>query len=94
MLNTVQSQDLPRRALVNLTAVKNNLPEKMVNQPSLYEMFDKALDQLEQADVDVSEWRRSGQDGPLHALEFKAKISAILMYFDIEQKQTQIGFHQ
>lgn len=94
MPNATQNQDLLRRALVNLKAVRNNLPEKLVNQPTLYQQFDTALNQLEQAGEDVSEWRRWGDEGPLHSLEFKAKIDAILMYFTIEQQDTQIGFHK
>jgi hypothetical protein len=78
---------------VNLNAVRANLPEKMVNQPTLYQQFDTALNYLEQAGEDVHEWRRSDDEGPLHSLEFKAKIDAILMYFTIQQENTQIGFH-
>ncbi len=94
MVTTGQNQDLLRRALVNLKAVRTNLPEKLVNQPTLYQMFDTALDQLEHAGEDVSEWRRSGDEGPLHSVEFKAKIDAILMYFTIQQENTSIGFHR
>jgi hypothetical protein len=94
MPNTPQNQDLLRRALVNLKAVRTNLPEKLVHQPTLYQQFDTALSQLEQAGEDVNEWRRSGDEGPLHSLEFKAKIDAILGYFTIRNQDTQIGFHK
>jgi hypothetical protein len=92
MVNTVQTEDLVRRAFVNLKALRANMPEKSVHQPSFYQMFDTALNQLEQAGADVSEWRRSDDEGPLHSLEFKAKIDAILMYFIIKQEKTSIGF--
>jgi small-conductance mechanosensitive channel len=93
MDNAAQKQDLLRRAFANLTSVRNNLPEKLVNQQVLYQQFDSALNQLEQAGENVNEWRRSDNHEPLHALEFKAKIDAILRFFTIKQENTQIGFH-
>jgi hypothetical protein len=94
MPDTPQNQDLLRRALVNLNAVRTNLPEKLVNQPTLYQQFDTALDQLEQAGEDANEWRISRDERPLHSLAFKAKIDAILAYFTIRKENTQIGFHK
>jgi hypothetical protein len=94
MPNAVQNQDLLRRALVNLRAVRANLPEKLVNQPTLYQQYNAALGQLERAGEDVNEWRIGGNNGPLHSLEFKAKIDAILAYFTIRKEDTQIGFHK
>jgi hypothetical protein len=93
MDNATENQDLLRRAFANLKSVRANLPEKLVNQPTLYQQFDTALNQLEQAGQDVHEWRRLAGQGPLHALEFRAKIDAILLFFTIEQEDAQIGFH-
>jgi hypothetical protein len=52
------------------------------------------LNQSEQAGEDISEWRRSGDEGLMHSLEFKAKIDAILGYFTIRKENAQIGFHK
>lgn len=95
MANAVQPQDLIRRAFVNLKSLRDNMPAGYVYQESLYKTFNHALDQLQQAGEDVSEWRLSSNAvGETEGLEFTAKIDAILMYFTIQQQQTSIGFHK
>lgn len=81
------------RAYANLKAVRNNLPDKNVFQHGLYTMFNSALDELQQAGVDVREWRLpSNAVGNTHAKEFAARIDAILMYFTFQNEKTTIGF--
>jgi len=81
------------RAYASLKAVHDNLPDKNVIQPGLYTMFNNALDELQQAGVDVREWRLpSNAVGNTHAKEFAARIDAILMYFTFQNEKTTIGF--
>ncbi len=83
------------RAYVNLKAVRDDLPAKNVFQKGLYTMFNNALEELQEAGVDVREWRLPpGSFGCTHADEFRARIDAILMYFSIQQQKTKIGFHR
>jgi hypothetical protein len=83
------------RAYANLKAVRDNLGPGLVYQESHYKMFNRALDELQQAGIDVSEWRLpSGAVGVTHASEIKARIDAILMYFNVSQEKTPIGFRK
>jgi hypothetical protein len=89
----VRTGDSILRAYVNLKSVRDNLPDKNVFQPGLYSMFNNALDQLQQAGLDVGEWRLPGDAvGNTHAKEFAARIDAILMYFIFQKEKTPIGF--
>ncbi|MGA2990418.1 MAG: hypothetical protein ABSD88_08070 [Candidatus Korobacteraceae bacterium] len=92
MANT---EDLIRRAFVNLKSLRENLGSGYVHEESFFQMFNKALDKLQQAGEDVSEWRMPHNAvGNIDAGEFRAKIDALLMYFKVRQTKAQIGFHQ
>jgi hypothetical protein len=81
------------RAYANLKAVRDNLPDRNVFQSGLYTMFNNALDELQQAGVEVREWRLpSNAVGNTNAKEFAARIDAILMYFVFQNEKTAIGF--
>jgi len=83
------------RAYANLTAMRNNLPSGYVHEEDFYKMFDTALNELQQAGAEVNEWRFPPDAvGGIDALEFRAKIDAILLYFTIEQEKTAIGFRK
>lgn len=89
----MQTGDPILRAYANLKAVRDNLPDRFVFQQGLYTMFNNALDELQQAGVDVREWRLpSNAVGNTHAKEFAARIDAILMYFAFQKEKTTIGF--
>jgi hypothetical protein len=90
----VRTGDSVLRACANLKALRDNLPSRFVFQEGLYKMFDSALDELQRAGVDVSEWRlppNAAVDN-IHSNEFRAKIDAILLYFTIKQEKMPIGF--
>ena len=92
---TVQTGDAIQRAYANLKAVRDNLSGGYVHEETYYKMFSTALGELQQAGVDVSEWRLPPNPvGTLDANEFRAKIDAILMYFTIQQEKTAIGFRK
>jgi hypothetical protein len=81
------------RAYANLKAVRENLPGGFVHEKGLYLMYNQALDELQQAGADVSEWRMPYDAvGETDAKEFAARIDAILMYFTVQEQKTQIGF--
>jgi len=87
------TNDAIRRAYVNLKAVRTNLPSGYVHEEGLFKMFNRALDELQQTGVDVSEWRMPYDAvGNTDATEFAARIDAILMYFTLQQQKTRIGF--
>ena len=92
---TAQNEDLIKRAYVNLTSLRKNIPGGYVQEATYYEMFNRSLDQLQQTGVDVSEWRlpRVAQ-GELDSSEFFARIDAILTYFTISTQKTTIGFRK
>ena len=92
---SAQADDLIKRAYVNLTSVRANLPSGYVHEEGFFKMFNQALDELQQAGVDVSEWRmpRSAL-GNIDGNEFRAKIDAILMYFTVQHENTHIGFRK
>ncbi len=95
MAGAVQTHDFIRRAFVNLKSLRENMPVGYVHEESFYKSFNQALDQLQQAGNDVSEWRlASNAVGEADGLEFKQKIDAILMYFTIQQQKTAIGFNR
>jgi len=95
MAVAVQIEDLIRRAFVNLKSLRDNVPAGYVHEGSFYGTFNLALDQLEKAGEDVSEWRLPPNAvGETDGLEFKAKIDAILMYFTIKRQKTPIGFRK
>ena len=92
---TQQSEELIRRAYVNLRALKENLHTGYVTDNSYYETFTRALDQLEKAGADVAEWRiYKGDYGKLEGGEILMRIDAILMYFTIQQEKTRVGFQK
>jgi hypothetical protein len=81
------------RAYANLKSVRDNLPDRNVFQPGVYTMFNNALDELQQAGVDVREWRLpSDAVGNTNAKEFAARIDAILTYFIFQNGKKTIGF--
>jgi hypothetical protein len=91
----VHTGDPILRAYANLKASRENLPERFVYQEGFYRMFDLALDELQQAGVDVSEWRLPPNAvGITHSSEFRARIDAVLMYFTLRQEKTPIGFRK
>jgi len=93
MSTVVTTNDAIRRAYVNLKALRTNLPRGYVHEEGLFKMFNRSLDELQQAGVDVSEWRMPHDAvGNTDATEFAARIDAILMYFTLRQEKTQIGF--
>jgi hypothetical protein len=92
---TARTGDAILRAYANLKAIRDNLPDRFVYQQEFYTMFNEALEELQQAGVDVSEWRlRPDGLGNTHATAFRAKIDAILTYFSIRQEKTRIGFQR
>jgi hypothetical protein len=90
----IRTGDPILRAYANLKAVRDNLPDRNVFQSGLYSMFNSALDELQQAGVDVREWRLpSDAEGHTNAKEFAARIDAILTYFTFQnEKAATIGF--
>lgn len=81
------------RAYANLKAVRENLGAGYVHQKGFYHQYNHALDQLEQAGIDISEWRIPHSDvGSISGNEFRAKIDAILIYFSVQNEKTKIGF--
>jgi Asp-tRNA(Asn)/Glu-tRNA(Gln) amidotransferase A subunit family amidase len=92
-----ESQDLTRRAYVNLTSLRNNLPPGYVTDATFYYMFQRALDQLQQAGHDVVEWRlphNAKQRQETDSSEFLARIDAVLGYFTVLQEKMVIGFRK
>lgn len=92
-----QTADLTLRAYVNLKSLRKNLTPGYVTEVTFYDMFNRSLDQLQQAGNDVAEWRlphnaRDRQE--TDSSEFFARIDAILGYFTILQEKTVIGFHK
>ena len=95
MADAAQKDDLIRRAYVNLTSLRENMPDGYVHEKSFYKSFNQALDQLHHAGYDVNEWRlASNAVGETDGSEFKQKIEAILKYFTIQQERTAIGFNR
>lgn len=95
ILPAAATADLVRRAFVNLKSVRDNLHDGYIHEEGLHTMYRKALDELQQAGADVSEWRLPYDAvGNINGNEFRARIDAILMYFSIQQEKTQIGFHK
>ena len=87
--------DLILRAYVNLKSVRANLHVGYVHEEGLFTMYGKALDELQRAGIDVAEWRIPlDAVGSINGNEFGARIDAILMYFNIREKKTEIGFHK
>jgi hypothetical protein len=94
MASAAGTQDLIRRAFVNLKSLREHIPVGYVYEESFYRSFNQALDQLQQAGNDVSEWRLvSNAVGETDGLEFKQKIDALLMYFTFQEQKTAIGFN-
>jgi hypothetical protein len=88
-------QDLLRRALVNLKALKANLPRGYIHEASFFTTFERSLDQLEQAGAEVSEWRLPHTDvGELEDSEFRVRIDAILEYFSVVERDASIRFRR
>lgn len=91
---TTATPDLLRRAYANLKSIRENLSGGYVHDEGLFNMFATALNQLQQAGVDVREWRMPHDAiGNIGDNEFRARIDAILIYFIFRQENTQIGFH-
>lgn len=90
--NDAQS-DTIRRAFANLKAVRDNMPSGYVHDGGLFKMYDRALDQLQQAGHDVLEWRiPAAAVGNIDGNEFRAKVDAVLTYFTVRENDVQIGF--
>jgi hypothetical protein len=95
MATTMQTEDALQRAYVNLKSVRNNLSSGYVHEETFYKMFNTAPGELENAGMELAEWRLPANAvGTLDANEFRAKIDAILMYFTIQREKAQIGFHK
>ena len=93
MNDTVTTCDPILRAYANLRAVREHLGSGYIHQQGFYEQYGRALDELQQAGVDVSEWRiPANAVGEIHGKEFRAKIDAILIYFDVQKEGTRVGF--
>jgi hypothetical protein len=91
----IETDDKIRRAFVNLKAVRDNLGTGYVHQEGLYKMFNQALDELQQAGMNISEWRMPHDAvGNVDTGEFRARIDAILMYFTVHEENRQIGFRR
>jgi hypothetical protein len=91
----VHSGDPILRAYANLKAVRDNLGLGLVYQESHYKMFNRALDELQRAGIDVSEWRLPPDAvGVTHASEMKARIDAILIYFTAQTQKPPVGFRR
>ena len=98
MTNTeAQTADKIRRSYVNLTSLRKNLSPGYVTEATFYDMFERSLDQLQQAGHDVAEWRlpqNAKRSQETDSSEFLARIDAVLGYFTILQEKTAIGFHK
>lgn len=93
--NDGTTSNLLLRAFANLKAVRENLTRGYVHEEEFFQMFDAALDQLQQAGVDVTEWRFPADAvGNTDAGAFRAKIDAILTFFSLRQEKVEIGFHK
>ena len=94
-MSTAVQVDPILRAYANLKAVRDNLGSGYVHEDGFYRQYDRALDELQQAGVDVREWRiPHSAEGNIDGNEFRAKIDAILIYFTVQRPGTKIGFHQ
>jgi hypothetical protein len=81
------------RAYANLKAVRENLGTGYIHEEGFYRQYNQALDELQQAGVDVNEWRiPASAVGEIDGKEFRAKIDAILFYFEVQKPRTKIGF--
>ena len=92
-----QTADQTRRAYVNLASLRKNLSPGYVTEATFYDMFERSLDQLQQAGHDVAEWRlphNAKERQETDSSEFLARIDAVLGYFTILQEKTAIGFHK
>jgi len=92
-----QTADLIRRAYVNLASLRKNLSPGYVTEATFYDMFERSLDQLQQAGHDVAEWRlpqNAKRSQETDSSEFLARIDAVLGYFTILHEKTAIGFHK
>jgi len=91
----VLTDDSIRRAYANLKAIRDNLGSGFVHEEGFYRQYDRALDELQQAGVDVREWRMPGNAvGNTDAHEFRSTIDAILIYFTVQETKARIGFRQ
>jgi hypothetical protein len=92
-MNNTDHDDPIRRAYANLMSLRANLQPGYVTDTIYYTMFDNALDQLQQAGANVSEWRIPRQSvGNLDSGEITVRIDAILTYFKVVQEKIPIGF--
>jgi hypothetical protein len=93
MSTAIKTGDPILRAYANLKAVRDNLGSGYVHEEGFYRQYNSALDELQQAGVDVAEWRIPHRDvGNIDGKEFRAKIDAILIYFSVQNPKTKIGF--
>ena len=93
MTTTKSPVDLFGRAYANLKSVRQNLGTGYVHERTFYEMYNQALNDLEQTGNDVQNWRiPSSAIGSLDAGELRAKIDAILTYFTVQRESVKIGF--
>jgi hypothetical protein len=91
--SAVKTGDPIMRAYANLKAVRDNLGNGYVHEEGFYRQYGRALDELQQAGVDVGEWRIAHSEvGNIDGKEFRAKIDAILIYFSAQNPKTKIGF--
>jgi hypothetical protein len=95
MSTAARTGDPVLRAYANLKAVRDNLGPGYVHEEGFYRQYNSALDELQQAGVDVSEWRMTHSDvGNIDGREFRAKIDAILIYFNVQTQKPAIGFRK
>jgi hypothetical protein len=96
MPNSANANDLVNRAFVNLSTLRENLDMTGYVQEWAVDIFNRALDELQQAGQDVTEWERIPLvevDLGVDQYEFRAKIDAILMSFPRPEEKGPIGFH-
>jgi len=98
MPNTdVNAEDHVKRALVRLNALRGNLDMTGYVEQGVVEIFNSALDELQRAGEDVSEWKTISPSEVYQGVdqhEFRAKVDAILMSFTVQQERVQIGFRK
>jgi len=91
----VNTKDLVKRALVSLSALRENLDMTGYVQQGSVDTFNNALDGLQQAGKDVSTWKRISSSEVYQGVdqnEFRAKVDEVLMSFTIKKKKVAIGF--
>lgn len=94
---TVNAKDHVKRALVKLNALRENLDMTGYVEQGVVDIFNNALDELQQAGEDVSEWEKISPSEVYQGVdqhEFRARVDAIVTSFTVHQERLEIGFRK